>query len=155
MPACTAGDGAPLRVVLDTNVLLDLWVFADAGVAGLRASLVAGRLVALRCDACDREIEQVITRAMFDLAAERQQQMLANWRSDAERVSELRPAPVHCRDRSDQKFLDLAFSGGAVLLLTKDRALLAVSRKARLHGVHILRPDAPQPAVQASLPGLR
>jgi putative PIN family toxin of toxin-antitoxin system len=142
-PDLPANPARPARVVLDTNVLLDLWVFEDAGVAGLRAHLAAHRLVALRGDACDREVEQVIARASFRFAAERQLQALAAWRSTAVRVADPRPAPLHCRDGSDQKFLDLAFSGGATLLLTKDRALLAVGKRALRLGVQILRPDAP------------
>ncbi len=40
----------------------------------------------------------------------------------------------------DQKFLDLAFSSQAAVLLTEDEALLALARKARGFGVQILSP---------------
>ena len=47
---------------------------------------------------------------------------------------------LHCRDRDDQKFIDLAVAVGAQWLFSKDRALLALARPARVHGVQVLSP---------------
>ncbi len=47
---------------------------------------------------------------------------------------------MRCRDPRDQKFLDLAFSSQAAVLLTKDEDLLALAGKARGFGVRILSP---------------
>ncbi|HWS63332.1 MAG TPA: hypothetical protein VN325_11305 [Steroidobacteraceae bacterium] len=47
---------------------------------------------------------------------------------------------MHCRDPHDQKFLDLAFSAKAAVLLIEDEAPLALARKALWFGVHILSP---------------
>ena len=47
---------------------------------------------------------------------------------------------MRCRDPHDQKFLDLAFSAQAAVLLIEDEAPLALARKALGFGVHILFP---------------
>ena len=114
----------PPRVVLDTNVLLDLWVFDDPGTRWLAAAIAARRVAALRTAAIDVELMDVLGRARFGLDPERQQQILAAWQA----TSECAPAPplaaLICSDPDDQKFLDLALHARAALLFTKDRALL-------------------------------
>jgi hypothetical protein len=53
-----------------------------------------------------------------------------------------RALPLICRDRDDQKFLDLALLAGAPFLVTRDRALLDLGRQAlRHHSLLIVRPD--------------
>ena len=47
---------------------------------------------------------------------------------------------MRCRDPQDQKFLDLAFSAQAAMLLIEDEAPLSLARKALGFGVHILSP---------------
>jgi predicted nucleic acid-binding protein len=51
-----------------------------------------------------------------------------------------------CKDPDDQKFLELAFSSGADVLITKDRALLDLSRRkkrqvGRTLSFRVLTPD--------------
>ena len=48
---------------------------------------------------------------------------------------------MRCRDPHDQKFLDLAFSAQAPVLLNEDEAPLVLARKALRFGVHILSPS--------------
>ena len=132
----------PPRVVLDTNVLLDLWVFDDPGTRWLAAAIAARRVAALRTVAIDVELMDVLGRARFGLDLERQRQILAAWQA----TSECAPAPplaaLICSDPDDQKFLDLALHARAALLLTKDRALLKLRRRAAPLGLAIARPDA-------------
>jgi predicted nucleic acid-binding protein len=47
-----------------------------------------------------------------------------------------------CTDPDDQKFLDAAFSAAADLLLTRDKALLKLARRAEAAGLLIRRPAA-------------
>jgi len=50
---------------------------------------------------------------------------------------------LHCTDEDDQKFIDLAISAGAHTLVTRDKALLRLARKAlERHGVRICSPEA-------------
>jgi predicted nucleic acid-binding protein len=44
---------------------------------------------------------------------------------------------LRCHDPHDQKFLDLAFSAQAAVLLTEDEAPLALARKGRGFGLQI------------------
>ena len=52
-------------------------------------------------------------------------------------------ARLHCTDADDQKFIDLAIAKSAHTLVSRDKALLRLARKARdRHGVRICRPEA-------------
>lgn len=132
----------PARLVLDTNVLLDLWLFDDPSVQPLRRRLEAGSLRALRSDACDAEFTEVIGRAQFGLAEAARRTLLGRWRQCSEPIAAVVPAPLACTDPDDQKFLDAAFSAAADLLLTRDKALLKLARRAEAAGLRIRRPDA-------------
>jgi len=138
--AAAAGAAAPLAVI-DTNIWLDLYVFADAAAQGLARSLAKGQLQAIRSDPTDAELRVVLARPAFAArsAALGPEPLLA-WQALAARQVAQRPAPWVCRDPDDQKFLDLAYSAGASLLFTKDRALLSLARRARGAGLAIVQP---------------
>ncbi len=51
------------------------------------------------------------------------------------------PAALRCADPDDQMFIDLALHRSAQLLLTRDKALLALAAAARARGLRILRPQ--------------
>ncbi len=140
--------GRPRRVVFDTNVLVSLYVFADSRFAPLRDKVESGEWRALTGEACLEEFRRVLTYPMFALPAERQQAALAAY---AQRVA-LVPAIAEdapraelprCKDRDDQKFLELARDGAADWLVTADKALLKLARRERLRGLfRILTPEA-------------
>jgi len=133
--------GAPTRVVIDTNVLLALWLFADPEVAALRGALESGALLALRSPATDAEVADVLARpGLFDVPPARQADLLAAWQGLALAVADIAPAPCRCRDRDDQKFLDLAVTAGARWLVTRDKALLKLDRRLRSKGLAITTP---------------
>lgn len=136
------------RAVLDTNVLLDLWVFDDPAVGLLRAALAAGDCVALRSPATERELADVLARPQFALSEARQRALLAQWRSQAQAIERVFPAPWQCHDPHDQPFLDLAFTARAQWLLTRDKALLRLAHKAKTVGLEIAAP----PRFAASAP---
>lgn len=135
--------GAPARrAVVDTNVWLDLLVFADPAAEPLGQALRAGRLRALRDAATEAELAAVLQRPQFAArpGARDLPELLARWQTLAERCAPARPAPWRCRDPGDQKFLDLAFGNAASLLVTKDRALLELARLTRRDGLDIMTP---------------
>ena len=49
-------------------------------------------------------------------------------------------SPMRCRDTDDQTFLDLAHHKQATLLLTLDRDLLKLRKRAASFGLHIVQP---------------
>lgn len=143
----------PPQVVLDTNVLLDCWVFDDPGTRWLAASLASRRVVAVRTPAIEGEVVDVLGRAQFALPSGRQGEILAAWRAASEHVADAPACRLVCTDPDDQKFLDLALHARAPLLLTKDRALLRLRRRARPFGLTIARPDAEASALLERLVG--
>lgn len=129
-----------LRAVLDTNVLLDLWLFDDARTRPLRAAIDAGRLHVVRSRACDDEFARVLARERFGLDAAARQALLARWQQCGEAVEPAAAAPLASGDPDDQKFLDTAFAAAAELLLTRDKALLRLARRAAALGLRIAEP---------------
>jgi putative PIN family toxin of toxin-antitoxin system len=134
-----------VRVVLDTNVLLSLFVFADSRYAALRQALERGQWLALTDERCLGEFRRVIARPMFGLDAAAQQAAYdayaALTQAVAPRTGEAAPLP-QCEDVDDQKFLELARDGGAQVLVTSDKALLKLARRQRLaHLFRILTPE--------------
>jgi putative PIN family toxin of toxin-antitoxin system len=135
------------RVVLDTNVLVSLYVFADSRFAPLRGRIESGAWQAVTNDACFGEFRRVLAYPMFALTEERQQGALAAYSAIVTQFAGP-PADVsaslpRCTDRDDQKFLELARDSKADWLVTADKALLHLARRDRLRGLfRILTPDA-------------
>lgn len=129
------------RVVLDTNVILDCWVFDDPGARSLKAALAAKQAVAVRSAETDAELDDVLARSRFGLAAAERRALLDQWQAQATHVEVASAAPIRCTDPHDQKFLDLALASGAHALFTKDKALLATAGHARRHGLIVSPPS--------------
>ena len=140
----------PNRIVIDTNVCLDLFVFRDPRWHGLLAALKAGSVEAVTRADCRREWQIVLGYPHLPLDDNSRQ------RSDAEFDSLIvclapEPATVDstplplCRDPDDQKFLELARDSGASVLLTKDKALLKLSRKIQRAGLFLIVPPEAWP----------
>lgn len=135
------------RCVLDTNVVLDLVVFDDPGTARLAAALDSGAVRLIRSAATEAEWREVVRRegvrrrAAPEAITARLERFEQRWLPRAESLDAAPPAPWLCRDPDDQKFLDLAHAARAALL-TKDRALLALARKAAASGLWIGPPEA-------------
>ena len=66
-----------IRVVLDTNVVLDCFVFRDPGIADLRASMLNGTAIAITNASCFEELERVLAYGQLDLAPEERPAVLA------------------------------------------------------------------------------
>jgi putative PIN family toxin of toxin-antitoxin system len=138
---------SPKRVVLDTNVLVSLYVFADSRFAPLRARIENGEWQAITNDACFNEFRRVLGYPMFALAEERQRGALAAYSAHVAHFAGPLPDTIaalpRCSDRDDQKFLELARDGAADWLITADKALLRLARRDRLRGLfRILTPEA-------------
>lgn len=136
----------PRRVVLDTNVLVSLYVFADSRFAPLRTRIENGEWQAITNDICLGEFRRVLGYPMFDLSGEQQQAALEAYDTSVKRFDGLpRTAIVdlpRCSDRDDQKFLELARDSSADWLVTADKALLKLARRDKLRGLfRILTPE--------------
>lgn len=134
-----------LRLVLDTNVILDLVVFDDAGVRHLRAAIERGDAMVFTCDECLAEFRRVLAYPKFALDPAAQDAAFERFRAVAHRVAhpaaQAAPAMPRCRDADDQKFLTLAWEARADRLVTKDNALLELApRVAKLDRFTISAP---------------
>jgi putative PIN family toxin of toxin-antitoxin system len=133
------------RVVLDTNVLLSLWVFADSRYQPIRAALDCGTWVALTDAACLAEFERVLGYPEFKLESQTQRDILADFAGLACPVPPAACLPLpQCADPDDQKFIELACSGAASCIVTSDKALLKLARHRTLReklGIGILSPQ--------------
>jgi putative PIN family toxin of toxin-antitoxin system len=137
----------PLRVVLDTNVLVSLYVFADSRFAPLRTRIESGEWQAVTNDACFSEFRRVLGYPMFALTEGQQAAALAAYAASAMHHRDPAPAVAaalpRCKDRDDQKFLELARDSKASWLVTADKALLRLARRERLRDLfRILTPEA-------------
>jgi putative PIN family toxin of toxin-antitoxin system len=136
--------GTAVRVVLDTNVLLSLFVFADSRYAPLRGRLESGAWHALTDERCLHEFRRVLAYPMFSLAPPAQEAAYAAYAALVEPVApatEPQPLPK-CQDGDDQKFLEVARDGRAQWLVTADKALLKLARRQKLaHLFGIVTPE--------------
>lgn len=122
------------RVVLDTNVCLDAFVFADIHAQTLLRTLQRGAVHALIDQVCRDEWLRVIAYPQFALDGEQQQRVTEQldthlrWLPEHERAARDITLPL-CKDTDDQKFLELALAARAQWLITKDKELLKLGRR--------------------------
>jgi putative PIN family toxin of toxin-antitoxin system len=135
--------------VLDSNVWIDILVFDDPHTRPIRAALESGALAALIDARCLAELTYVLDYPQFAKRAVDKAAALATVARLAQLV-EAAPAanadvpamPLpQCKDRDDQKFLELAHAAQADWLVSKDRAVLKLARRiARDFGFQIAQP---------------
>lgn len=122
---------APTHVVLDTNVVLDLFVFEDPFARPLAEGLSAGALIPWADAATLRELELVLAYPSFALDAQARRAVLERYAGLARRApDDTGTAPLElprCRDRDDQKFLALAARAQAAWLVSKDKRVLSMA----------------------------
>lgn len=138
-----------IRLVLDTNAVLDMLHFRDAAALPLLQALQSGTAAGFRSAACFDELARVLRYPEFGLTDDDARRILdayAGLTRPCETAAD--PSLPRCRDADDQKFLELARAARADVLVTKDKALLALARRARLGGCAILTPAQACAALQ-------
>ncbi|WP_083615124.1 putative toxin-antitoxin system toxin component, PIN family [Paraburkholderia sp. SOS3] len=143
-------DTAP-RIVLDSNVWIDILVFDDPHTRPIRAALECGALCALIDARCLGELAYVLDYPQFAKRAVHKQTALDTLARLTQPVelptpdevandAAIKPLP-QCKDRDDQKFVELAYRGRAQWLVSKDRAVLKLARRVeRDFGFRIAQP---------------
>ena len=127
------------RLVLDTNVILDLLVFKDPSTERIRLLLDANQVDAVRTPASMAELIDVIGRPAFKLSREDQATIVQAWETSSRLLENtaIESAPFNCRDPDDQVFIDMAYSIRPAFLLSKDLRVLELRNIAKHHGVEI------------------
>lgn len=119
-------------VVLDTNIVLDAFVFDDPAARPLKAALAGFQLQWVATKAMRDELARVLAypkivpRLVYHQVSAAH--VLAQFDGQATLVDTAPKASVTCRDPDDQKFIDLAVAHQA-MLLSKDNAVLCMRKR--------------------------
>jgi len=128
------------RVVLDTNTVLEWLVFRDAPACGLGAAIHSGGLRWLASPRMLAELRAVLSRPLAPRWNDAREHALtievSQWAFMCAEPT-VASHPLVCRDPDDQVFIDLAREHHPAVLLTRDRALLALRRRAAPFGIVI------------------
>ena len=123
-------------LILDTNIILDLFVFNDPDLASSKPALLAGlekkQLNWIATADMRIELERVLTypkitprMAFYQVSAE---DVLGKFDKLATLVDSAPKAKWACKDPDDQRFIDLAVQYQATLL-SKDQAVLCMAKR--------------------------
>jgi putative PIN family toxin of toxin-antitoxin system len=129
---------ASVRCVLDTNIVLDLWVFNEPKAEALRTSVESGSTQWLATAAMREELARVLAYPQIvkrltarTLPADT---VLAHFDRHVQLQPEAPKAPYACKDADDQKFIDLAVQHTAALH-SKDSQVLCMKKRLERCGV--------------------
>jgi len=120
---------APVRVVLDTNVVLSALVFGGGAAGRLRRVWQQGAILPLASTATVQELVRVLTYPKFHLSQAEQDELLADYLpyTEAVRIPQPPPQVPKCRDVLDEPLMHLAVAGKAQVLVSGDRDLLTIA----------------------------
>jgi uncharacterized protein len=137
-----------LRLLLDTNIVLDCLVFRDPATRDLWTSIESSRVEALSHPLALDELSRVLAYPQCRLDEKAQRDVLARYTELTNLIAvpdgfsrqslSLPPEFPRCRDHDDDLFLALAYHSGADTLVSKDRDILSLRKKVRKFGVKIL-----------------
>jgi putative PIN family toxin of toxin-antitoxin system len=143
----------PKRIVIDTNVCLDLFVFRDPRWSALHDALLQRHIQAVTRDDCRMEWLMVLEYRHLPLDSDSRPLAVSEFdalihciASESLRSRSDVRLPI-CSDPDDQKFLELARDSDATTLITKDKALLKLGKRTARAGLfNIVTPDKWVPA---------
>lgn len=125
-------------VILDTNIVLDTFVFDDPAAKPLLQALQSRSVQWIATAPMREELERVLAYpkiakrlAFYQLQAA---DVLQHFDTLVQTVAVAAKAPIVCKDPDDQKFIDLAVAHKA-LVLSKDNAVLCMKKRLLALGV--------------------
>jgi len=134
-------------IVIDSQSLFDWVVFRNPACSDWAAALGGPDWEWIFTSEMKAEFDFVAAKGFGERWPVDLDALAATW-SRHGRAVEAPAAPgagdrLHCTDADDQKFIDLAIAARAHTLVTRDKALLKLARKALArHGLRICRPEA-------------
>jgi predicted nucleic acid-binding protein len=140
--SAASAPGEPPRIVLDTSVVLDWLYFRDVRCAALADAVATHRVRWIASAPMRDEIEHVLARGGLGTRwPEGPASVRDGWQRWAtileQTTGAATPLAMRCTDPDDQKFVDLALGSRAVALLSADRAVLKLARRASAWGLAI------------------
>ncbi len=137
-----------LRIVLDTNVVLDLFHWGNVDAVPIMAALEAGQIECLVDARTLDELRRVLTYPQLKLTPEMIAERYARYSALVTLIPDGEAPPLpRCKDRDDQKFLELTARSAADWLVSKDKALLKLRGRTKL-GFQIMKPAAASALLQ-------
>lgn len=133
-----------IRVVLDTNVCLDLFVFHDPRWQSITQGIQNQRIQASTRKDCREEWLAVLHYPHLPVSAENRDSIIAAFDAHITCCEVVQKGTIlpRCTDKDDQKFLEYCCDANIDVLITKDKALLKLARKIqRLQLFSILTPE--------------
>ena len=128
------------KIVLDTNIVLDMFVFNDAQTALLKQALESGTPQWIATQPMRDELARVLAYPQIAPRLAFYQLTAADVLAQFDKFAQLEPvapkASVTCKDPDDQKFIDLAVEHKATLL-SKDNAVLCLAKRLVALGVSV------------------
>jgi putative PIN family toxin of toxin-antitoxin system len=138
-------DPAAPRVVIDTNAVLDWLVFTEPAALALGDAITRRRCAWCATPAMLGELRAVLNRSLPERWESARKLALTinidRLLTPATAVAPLVAQRLICRDPADQMFIDLALCCAPAWLVTRDRALLALRRRAAPRGVIVATPE--------------
>ena len=137
---------SPQLIVIDSQSLFDWMVFHNPMCRGWDAALGGSNWEWIFTSDMKAEFDFVAAKGFGERWPVDAVAVASTWSSRAHRVDAPPPlgvaARLHCTDADDQKFIDLAIAARAHTLVTRDKALLRLARKAlERHGVRVCKPE--------------
>ena len=132
------------KVVLDTNVVLDWLVFRNPSCHLLHDKVVGRSVRWLASKAMGDELAHVLSRGVVDRWGPDRDTLWGEWQRHVLLLPDSTPESawqLRCTDPDDQKFIDCALVHGARWLLSRDRAVLKLRKRAAVLGLAILTPE--------------
>lgn len=152
LPSCppVSVDGRPQSalpptLVLDTNVVLDWLVFRNPCCQALARAVALGSVRWLASPAMRCELAHVLSRGVVDRYTTNPSPLWAFWTRHAVELADPPavdlPQRLRCTDPDDQKFIDFALSQRTRWLLSRDKAVLKLAKRALPLGLIIVTPE--------------
>ena len=134
-------EAAAKTIVLDTNVVLDLWLYLDPATPALLEALTSKRVDWVATQVMRDELERVLSYPHIVLRMQKggleAEDVLAQFDRFAQLVTVADRAPYVCKDADDQKFIDLACAYSCALV-SKDKAVLTMRNRLARVGVSVV-----------------
>jgi putative PIN family toxin of toxin-antitoxin system len=121
-----------VRVVLNTNIIISTLVFQSGHLVWIRQAWTGRQITPLANKACVEELLRALTYPKFKLSPADIESLLGEYLPHVKTITGLPKAGKglpRCEDPHDQKFLELAYTGNAEVLITGDKALLDLHKK--------------------------
>ena len=124
----------PMRVVLDTNVLISALVFESLCAVWLRNIWQQGGIVPVVSKETVEELMHVMAYKKFALSESDQHDLLEDYLPYAETIAtpKTRARIPKCRDPKDEMFLRLAYAAKVDAIVTGHDDLLALTGESRI-----------------------